>query len=61
MGATCCIQGTRDGSAMFLASRTDHTVAVGAHQRLWFEILDDGVLTDRQMVLVAAEDQAVVH
>ena len=46
---------------MFLASRTDHTVAVGAHQRLWFEILDDGVLTDRQMVLVAAEDQAVVH
>ena len=59
--ATCFIWGTCDRSAMSLASRTDRTVAVGAHQRLWFEILDDGVLTDRQMVLVATEDQAVVH
>lgn len=31
------------------------------HQRLWFEILDDGVLPDREVVLVAAEEQAVVH
>lgn len=33
----------------------------GAHQRLWLEILDDRVLSDRQVVLVAAEDQAVVY
>ena len=46
---------------MSLASRTGCTVEVGALQRLWFEILDDGVLTDRQVVLVATEDQAVVH
>lgn len=60
-GPTCSLWGTCDGSAMSLASRTDRTAEVGAHQRLWLEILDDGVLTDRQMVLVATEDQAVVH
>ena len=60
-GTTCSIWGAWDGLAMSLASRTGCTVEVGAHQRLWFEILDDGVLTDRQVVLVATEDQAVVH
>lgn len=32
----------------------------GVDQRLRLEILDDGVLTDRQVVLVATEEQAVV-
>jgi hypothetical protein len=30
------------------------------HQCLWLEVLDDGVLPDGQVVLVATEDQAVV-
>lgn len=31
------------------------------HQCLRLEVLDDGILTDRQVVLVATEEQAVVH
>ena len=49
------------GRAASLAPRTDRSARVEAHQRLRLEILDDGVLTDRQVVLVAAEDQAVVY
>lgn len=42
-----------------LVSKYRHLVGQ-PHQRLWLEILDDGVLSDGQVVLVPTEEQAVV-
>lgn len=40
---------------------TGLTCRAGAHQRPGLEVLDDGIVADRQVVLVATEEQAVVH
>lgn len=59
-------QALRRAAAMPLAQRTGCPQASPRwgrqpHQGLRPEVPDDGVLTDGQVVLVAAEEQAVVH